>query len=51
MVTAEKPLLFFALPAGGFFSIGILMACFNAVGQWQRGAKAARAAGGGGTHG
>ncbi len=29
--TAEKPLLFFALPAGGFFSIALLMAFFNAV--------------------
>jgi electron transport complex protein RnfE len=26
-----KPLLFFALPAGGFFSIALLMAFFNAV--------------------
>lgn len=30
-LTPEKPLLFFALPAGGFFSIAILMAVFNAL--------------------
>ena len=30
-LTAEKPLLFFALPAGGFFSIALLMAFFNFV--------------------
>ncbi|HEU4941187.1 MAG TPA: electron transport complex subunit RsxE [Candidatus Eisenbacteria bacterium] len=30
-LTPEKPLLFFALPAGGFFSIAILMAFFNAL--------------------
>lgn len=28
-----RPLLFFALPAGGFFSIGLLMALFNKVEQ------------------
>jgi electron transport complex protein RnfE len=54
-ITAEKPLLFFALPAGGFFSIGILMALFNAIGAWQRRAKGetapARAAAAGGAHG
>jgi electron transport complex protein RnfE len=26
-----KPLLFFALPAGGFFSIALLMALFNRI--------------------
>ena len=30
-LTPEKPLLFFALPAGGFFSIALLMAFFNAL--------------------
>ncbi|HVP14350.1 MAG TPA: electron transport complex subunit RsxE [Terriglobales bacterium] len=46
-----KPLLFFALPAGGFFSIGLLMAFFNWVERRRtRGATAepARAAAGGG---
>jgi electron transport complex protein RnfE len=28
-IVPEKPLLFFALPAGGFFSIALLMAFFN----------------------
>jgi electron transport complex protein RnfE len=32
-ITAGKPLLFFALPAGGFFSIALLMALFNALGK------------------
>jgi electron transport complex protein RnfE len=32
-ITPEKPLLFFALPAGGFFSIALLMAFFNEVGR------------------
>ena len=50
MITPEKPLLFFALPAGGFFSIGLLMAFFNAVERWRNGGKAS-AAGGGGSHG
>jgi electron transport complex protein RnfE len=35
-----KPLLFFALPAGGFFSIGLLMALFNWVEQRGAGGKA-----------
>jgi electron transport complex protein RnfE len=35
-----KPLLFFALPAGGFFSIALLMALFNWVEQRSRGGKA-----------
>jgi Na+-translocating ferredoxin:NAD+ oxidoreductase subunit E len=30
-ILAEKPLLFFALPAGGFFSIALLMAFFNVL--------------------
>ncbi len=30
-LTPSKPLLFFALPAGGFFSIALLMAVFNQV--------------------
>ena len=30
-ITRGKPLLFFALPAGGFFTIAILMAFFNVV--------------------
>ena len=39
-----KPLLFFALPAGGFFSIALLMAAFNWIEQ-----RAHRAAGKAGT--
>jgi electron transport complex protein RnfE len=46
-LTPEKPLLFFALPAGGFFSIGILMAFFNAIERWRNGGNAPAAAGGG----
>ena len=43
-----KPLLFFALPAGGFFSIGLLMAFFNWVERKRRGAAApAKTAAGG----
>ncbi|HSQ59793.1 MAG TPA: electron transport complex subunit RsxE [Acidobacteriota bacterium] len=49
-LTPEKPLLFFALPAGGFFSIGILMALFNAIERMRNGGKAP-AASGGGAHG
>lgn len=41
--THEKPLLFFALPAGGFFSIAILMALFQAI--ERRGERRRRAAG------
>ncbi len=48
-VVPEKPLLFFALPAGGFFSIGLLMAFFNVIERWRNGGKAS--AGGGGGHG
>ena len=32
-----KPLLFFALPAGGFFSIALLMALFNRIERHVRG--------------
>jgi electron transport complex protein RnfE len=45
-LVAEKPLLFFALPAGGFFTIAILMALFNWI--EQRGGGKAPASGGGG---
>lgn len=48
-VVPEKPLLFFALPAGGFFSIGLLMAFFNVIERWRNGGKVS--AGGGGGHG
>ncbi|MEK7315325.1 MAG: electron transport complex subunit RsxE [Candidatus Eisenbacteria bacterium] len=48
-VVPEKPLLFFALPAGGFFSIGLLMAFFNVLERRRNGGKAS--AGGGGGHG
>jgi len=43
-----KPLLFFALPAGGFFSIALLMALFNWVERRRQGGKAgpAKSAGG-----
>lgn len=49
--TAEKPLLFFALPAGGFFSIALLMAFFNAVERRFHAARAAKVSGSGGSHG
>ena len=42
-----KPLLFFAMPAGGFFSIALLMAFFNHLDR-RRGRKPAA---GGGAHG
>ena len=42
-----KPLLFFALPAGGFFSIALLMAFFNWIDR-RRGGKPSS---GGGAHG
>jgi electron transport complex protein RnfE len=47
-ITPQKPLLFFALPAGGFFSIALLMAFFNAVGRWRGRASGAPASPGGG---
>ena len=47
-----KPLLFFALPAGGFFSIAILMGFFNWVERkTARGGAAPRKAAAGGMHG
>jgi Na+-translocating ferredoxin:NAD+ oxidoreductase subunit E len=46
-----KPLLFFALPAGGFFSIALLMALFNFIERKVGGADAARKPSGGGAHG
>ncbi len=42
----SKPLLFFALPAGGFFSIALLMAFFNWMERRLTGASTAGAAGG-----
>jgi electron transport complex protein RnfE len=53
-LTPEKPLLFFALPAGGFFSIALLMAFFNALERRAKrhsGAPAPKVAAGGGAHG
>ena len=47
----EKPLLFFALPAGGFFSIALLMAFFNFVERRYQRRGSARPAVGGGAHG
>lgn len=41
-----KPLLFFALPAGGFFSIALLMAFFNALERKLTGGTAKPASGG-----
>ncbi|HET7498437.1 MAG TPA: electron transport complex subunit RsxE [Candidatus Eisenbacteria bacterium] len=49
-VVAEKPLLFFALPAGGFFSIALLMAFFNVLERRASGGKTA-APSTGGSHG
>lgn len=49
-LTREKPLLFFALPAGGFFSIALLMAFFNYVELRMTKGKP-RAAAAGGHHG
>jgi electron transport complex protein RnfE len=46
-----KPLLFFALPAGGFFSISLLMALFNLVERKRGGGSSPAAHGGGGAHG
>lgn len=49
----RKPLLFFALPAGGFFSIAILMGFFNWVERRMAGGRgtAPRRAAAGGAHG
>jgi len=41
-----KPLLFFALPAGGFFTIALLMAFFNAVERRVTGHSSAGTGGG-----
>lgn len=38
-LTPGKPLLFFALPAGGFFSIALLMALFNRIERQMTGAQ------------
>ena len=49
-----KPLLFFALPAGGFFSIALLMALFNKLERMaatRHGRPAAPRAAAGGSHG
>jgi electron transport complex protein RnfE len=46
-LTPAKPLLFFALPAGGFFSIAILMGIFNAI-ERRMTPAAGRSTGGGG---
>jgi electron transport complex protein RnfE len=45
-----KPLLFFALPAGGFFSIALLMALFNWMERRAAEAAGARARAAGGSH-
>jgi len=49
----SKPLLFFALPAGGFFSIALLMGFFNWIERRMAGGKGAapRKAAAGGAHG
>jgi electron transport complex protein RnfE len=45
-LTPEKPLLFFALPAGGFFSIALLMALFNFVERRMSGGRRSSSEGG-----
>jgi Na+-translocating ferredoxin:NAD+ oxidoreductase subunit E len=47
-IAPQKPLLFFALPAGGFFSIALLMALFNALGRRGEAAGAKPVQSGGG---
>jgi len=48
----KKPLLFFILPAGGFFTIALLMALFNLIERRMGGGTApSRGGGGGGAHG
>jgi electron transport complex protein RnfE len=42
-IVDKKPLLFFALPAGGFFTIALLMAFFNFVEERMKRARAAAA--------
>ncbi len=50
VIVTKKPLLFFALPAGGFFTIALLMALFNYVERrWFGGAS--DTASSGGSHG
>ncbi|MDO8526610.1 MAG: electron transport complex subunit RsxE [Deltaproteobacteria bacterium] len=44
-LTTEKPILLFILPAGGFFTIGLLMAAMNAIDVW-RGGKLPQSGGG-----
>ena len=46
-LTPGKPLLFFALPAGGFFSIALLMALFNRIERRVTAAGSKPAVGGG----
>jgi electron transport complex protein RnfE len=45
-LTPSKPLLIFALPAGGFFSIALLMAVFQKIEHQVGGGGVAPAAGG-----
>jgi len=47
-LVAAKPLLFFALPAGGFFTIALLMALFNLI---ERKVTGQSSAGTGASHG
>ncbi len=47
-LVAAKPLLFFALPAGGFFTIALLMAMFNLI---ERKVTGHSSAGTGASHG
>ena len=47
-LTPGKPLLFFTLPAGGFFSIALLMALFNRIERQMTGTRSKAA---GGSHG
>jgi electron transport complex protein RnfE len=44
-LTPGKPLLFFALPAGGFFSIALLMALFNRIERRVAGSRSRTGAG------
>lgn len=51
-LTPEKPLLFFALPAGGFFAIALLMALFNLIERrTKRGGRTIPLTPAGGGHG
>jgi H+/Na+-translocating ferredoxin:NAD+ oxidoreductase subunit E len=47
----ERPLLFFALPAGGFFSIALLMAFFNVIERKLTRGRASAPVATGGSHG